>query len=103
VLYNHHTPEAGEMEIMLMIDIGQQPDGIRYTAQMAEFRLASTDKFITEFMIEGQTTSGEDGYNFTGQGRSAGVRLRQHLPARRRHVLRRTDLDASKLAWIPKT
>lgn len=66
VLYNHHTPEAGEMEIMLMTDIGQQPDGIRYTAQMAEFELAITDKFVTEFMIEGQTTSGEGGYNFTG-------------------------------------
>ncbi len=66
VLYNHHTAEPGEMEIMLMMDIGQEPDGTNYTAQMVEFELGITERFTAEFMVEGQTTSGEDGYHFTG-------------------------------------
>jgi len=66
VLYNHHMAEAGEKEIMLMNDIGQLADGTRYTAQMIEFELGITDRLTTEFMIEGQNTSGQGGYNFTG-------------------------------------
>lgn len=66
VLYNHHMADAGEKEIMLMNDIGQEPDGTRYTAQMIEFELGITDQLTTEFMIEGQNTSGQGGYNFTG-------------------------------------
>lgn len=66
VLYNHHTAGKGEREIMLMNDFGQDFDGTRYAAQMVEFELGITDRWTTEFMIEGQTTSGEGGYNFTG-------------------------------------
>lgn len=66
VLYNHHTAEAGEMEIMLMTDFAQEADGTRYTAQMVEFELGVTDRFTTEFMIEGQTTEGDSSYLFTG-------------------------------------
>ncbi len=66
VLYNHHTAEAGEMEVMLMSDFGQDPDGTRYTAQMVEFELGVTDRWTMEFMVEGQATFGEGGYNFTG-------------------------------------
>ncbi len=66
VLYNHHMAEVGEKELMLMNDIGQLPDGTRYTAQMLEFELGITAQWTTEFMIEGQNTSGQGGYNFTG-------------------------------------
>lgn len=66
VLYNHHTADAGEKEIMLMTDLGQEPDGIRYLSNMIEFELGITDKFTSEFMIEGQATFGEGGYHFTG-------------------------------------
>lgn len=66
VLYNHHTADEGEKEVMLMNDFAQEPDGTRYAAQMVEFELGITDRWTTEFMIEGQTTSGEGGYNFTG-------------------------------------
>jgi len=66
VLYNHHMATPGEKEIMLMNDIGQLPDGTRYTAQMIELELGITDQWTTEFMIEGQNTSGQGGYNFTG-------------------------------------
>ncbi len=66
VLYNHHTAEAGEMEVMLMNDFGQEADGTRYTAQMVEFELGVTERFTTEFMIEGQTTEGSDSYLLTG-------------------------------------
>ncbi|MFQ5737004.1 MAG: hypothetical protein ACE5GY_09100 [Thermodesulfobacteriota bacterium] len=66
VLYNHHTPEAGEKEVMFMNDLAQEPDGTRYAAQMIEFELGITDRLATEFMIEGQFTSGQGGYHFTG-------------------------------------
>lgn len=66
VLYNHHTAKAGEKEIMLMVDLGQQPDGTRYSAQMVELELGITDKLTMEFMVEGQATFGEGGYNLTG-------------------------------------
>lgn len=66
VLYNHHLPEAGEREIELMSDIGQEPAGTRYTAQMLEFTLGITDRWATEFMVEGQSTFGQGGYHFTG-------------------------------------
>lgn len=66
ILYNHHTADEGEREIMLMNDFGQDFDGTRYAAQMVELELGVTDRWTTEFMIEGQTTSGEGGYNFTG-------------------------------------
>lgn len=66
VLYNHHTADAGEMEIMIMNDLSQEPDGTRYTAQMIELELGITDKLTSEAMIEGQATFGEGGYNFTG-------------------------------------
>lgn len=66
ILYNHHTAEAGEKEVMLMNDLGQEPDGTRYAAQMIEFELGLTDRWTSEFMIEGQATSGEGGYHFTG-------------------------------------
>lgn len=66
VLYNHHTAEAGEKEIMLMNDFGQEPDGTRYAAQMIEFELGITDRWTTEFMIEGQYTTGEGSYQATG-------------------------------------
>ncbi|MDP2689653.1 MAG: hypothetical protein Q8P48_06040 [Deltaproteobacteria bacterium] len=66
VLYNHHTAEAGEKEIMFMNDFAQEPDGTRYEAQMIEFELGITDRWTTEFMIEGQNTSGRGGYHFTG-------------------------------------
>lgn len=66
ILYNHHTAEAGEKEVMLMNDLGQEPDGTRYAAQMIEFELGVTDSWTSEFMIEGQSTSGEGGYHFTG-------------------------------------
>lgn len=66
VLYNHHTAKAGEREIMFMNDLGQEADGTRYTAQMIELEYGVTDRWTSEIMIEGQTTSGEGGYNFTG-------------------------------------
>lgn len=66
VLYNHVMPEAGERELMLMSDIGQEPDGTRYTAQMLELELGLTDRWATEFMVEGQHTFGQGGYKFTG-------------------------------------
>lgn len=66
VLYNHHTPEAGEKELMLMNDLGQEADGTRYAAQMIEFELGITDRLTTEFMVEGQKTDGVGGYRFTG-------------------------------------
>ncbi|NOZ26300.1 MAG: hypothetical protein GXO94_09465 [Nitrospirae bacterium] len=66
VLYNHHTADTGELEVMFMTDIGQEPDGTRYTSQMVEFEVGVTDRWTSEFMIEGQVTSGEGGYNFTG-------------------------------------
>ena len=66
ILYNHHTADEGEREIMLMNDFGQDFDGTRYVSQMVELELGITDRWTTEFMIEGQTTSGEGGYNFTG-------------------------------------
>ena len=66
ILYNHHTPEAGEKEVMFMNDLGQEPDGTRYAAQMIEVEYGITDRWATGFMIEGQATSGEGGYHFTG-------------------------------------
>jgi len=66
VLYDHHTAEAGEMEVMLMNDLGQEPDGTRYAAQMVEFEVGITDRWTAEFMAEGQSTSGEGGYHVTG-------------------------------------
>ena len=66
VLYNHHTEEVGERELMLMNDVGQLSDGTRYTAQMAEFELGITERWTTGFMVEGQATFGEGGYHFTG-------------------------------------
>lgn len=66
VLYNHHTADAGEKEIMFMNDMGAEPDGTRYAAQMIEIEYGLTDKLTTEFMVEGQTTFGEGAYNFTG-------------------------------------
>jgi len=44
VLYDHHTAEAGEMEVMLMNDLGQEPDGTRYAAQMVEFEVEESSK-----------------------------------------------------------
>ncbi len=66
VLYNHHTEEPGELEVMFMNDIGQEADSTRYTAQMVELELGVTERWTTALMMEGQTTSGEGGYNFTG-------------------------------------
>jgi len=66
VLYDHHTEEAGEADIMLMNDIGQEADGTQYVAQMIELGLGITDRWTSEFMIEGQNTSGRGGYSFTG-------------------------------------
>jgi len=66
VLYNHTMATPGEKELMLMNDIGQEADGTSYTAQMIEFELGITKQWTTEFMIEGQNTSGQGGYNFTG-------------------------------------
>ncbi len=66
VLYNHHTADEGELELMFMADIGQEPDGTNYTSQMVEFEVGVTDRWTSEFMIEGQVTSGEGGYSFTG-------------------------------------
>ena len=65
VLYTHHTPEAGERELMLMNDIAQNPDGKRYAAQMVELELGITDRLATAFMVEGQKT-GANAYRFTG-------------------------------------
>lgn len=65
VLYDHHTAEAGEMEVMVMHDFGAEPDGKRYTSQMVEFELGITDKWTSEFMIESQE-SGTGNYLFTG-------------------------------------
>ncbi len=64
VLYNHHTAETGEAEIMFMNDFGEEPNGSRYNAQMIEAELGITDQWTTEFMVEGYTSSG--GFNFTG-------------------------------------
>lgn len=66
VLYNHHTADEGEKEIMLMTDIGQEPDGSRYASQMIEVELGITDKLTTEFIIEGPATFGVGRYHFTG-------------------------------------
>ncbi len=66
VLYNHHTADEGEKEIMLMNDFGQNFDGRRYAAQMVEFEYGVTDRWTTEFMTEGQATFGEGGYHLTG-------------------------------------
>jgi len=66
VLYNHHTGPAGKKEIMIMNDLGQDPDGSRYMAQMLMLEFAVTNKWENAFMIEGQSTVGEEGYNFTG-------------------------------------
>jgi len=66
VLYNHHTEEAGEIEVMFMNDTGQEADSTRYAAQMVEVEIGVTDRWTTGFMVEGQTTFGEGGYHFTG-------------------------------------
>jgi hypothetical protein len=66
VLYTHHTEEPGELKVMFMNDIGQEADTTRYVAQMVELELGITERWTTGFMVEGQTTSGEGGYNFTG-------------------------------------
>jgi len=66
VLYSHHTEKADEVEIKLMNDIGQEADGTQYVAQMVELGLGITDRWTSEFMIEGQNTSGRGGYSFTG-------------------------------------
>tara|TARA_R110001592_G_scaffold66617_2_gene204607 strand:- start:52401 stop:53222 length:822 start_codon:yes stop_codon:yes gene_type:complete len=65
ILYNHHTAERGEKEIMLMNDFGQEADGSRYTAQMIEIEYGITDRWTTELMFEGQKSSGGS-YEFTG-------------------------------------
>ncbi len=64
VLYNHHTAKTGEVEVMLMNDFGDNPDGSRYNAQMLEVEWGITDKLTTEFMAEGYGGSGN--YNSTG-------------------------------------
>ncbi len=64
VLYNHHTAKEGEVEVMLMNDFGENPDGIRYNAQMLEIEWGITNKLTTEFMLEGY--GGNGNYNSTG-------------------------------------
>ncbi len=66
VLYNHHTPKAGESEVMLMYDLGQEPDKTLYEAQMIEAEYGLTDYWTTEFMIEGQNTPSSGGQRNTG-------------------------------------
>ncbi len=53
------------MEIMAMQDLGSEPDGKSYTAQMIEFELGITDRWTSEFMVESQE-SGTNAYLFTG-------------------------------------
>tara|TARA_R110001592_G_scaffold87572_5_gene258545 strand:- start:218 stop:1042 length:825 start_codon:yes stop_codon:yes gene_type:complete len=65
ILYNHHTADRGEKEIMFMYDVGQEADGSRYTAQMIEIEYGITDRWTTELMFEGQKSSGES-FEFTG-------------------------------------
>lgn len=65
ILYNHHTAERGEKEIMFMNDFAQQADGQRYTAQMIEIEYGITDRWTAELMFEGQKSEGES-YQFTG-------------------------------------
>jgi len=66
VLYNYHTPAAGEKEIAIMSDLAQDATGSRYTAQMVEVEFGITDQLTTSFMFEGQATSGQGNYLFTG-------------------------------------
>ena len=47
ILYNHHTADEGEREIMLMNDFGQDFDGTRYAAQMVELEIGITDRWTT--------------------------------------------------------
>lgn len=65
VLYNHHTEKAGDTAAMLMSDFAQDESNQSYNAQMLMVERGITDRWTSEFMIEGQRTPGEP-YRVTG-------------------------------------
>ncbi|MBI2748879.1 MAG: hypothetical protein HYX43_05915 [Burkholderiales bacterium] len=65
VLYNHHTEKAGNTGVMFMNDFARDENDQRYSAQMLMIERGVTDKWTSEFMVEGQKTPGEP-YQATG-------------------------------------
>ncbi len=65
VLYNHHTEKAGATAAMVMNDFARDENNQPYSAQMLMVERGITDKWTSEFMLEGQKTPGEP-YRATG-------------------------------------
>lgn len=65
VVYDHHPEEKGEVEVMLMNDFNKSRVGRDNYAQMVEVEYGVTDRWTSEFMLEGQKTTG-DSWVYTG-------------------------------------
>ena len=74
ITYGHQFPEPGEVELMLMNDVGREPDGKSYAAQMLELEIGHTNRWASEIMLEGQKTPGDE-YHFTGYRLETRARL----------------------------
>ncbi len=66
ILYDYHTEKAATTSAMLLSDVARDvPGEPSYSAQMLMIEHAMTDRWTTEFMVEGQKTAGEQ-YQYTG-------------------------------------
>lgn len=66
VLYHHHTHKAGEQEIKLLNDLGQDDESHTYIANLLEYELSVTDRWVLEFYPESYIDLDQGAWKFSG-------------------------------------